>query len=55
LYAELVEMTDPKLVSSLSGNEDASFFYEKLKRIVEDELRHVQMVKSISGNIKRVQ
>ena len=55
LYGELVEMTDPKLVSSLSGTDDVSFFYDGLKRIVEDELRHVQMVKSISGNIKRVQ
>jgi hypothetical protein len=55
LYSELVAMTDPKLVSSLSGAEDVSFFYEKLKRIVEDELRHVRMVKSISGNVTRVQ
>jgi hypothetical protein len=55
LYAELVEKTDTKLVSSLSGAEDVSFFYDKLKLIVEDELRHVRMVKSISGNITRVQ
>ena len=55
LYSELVEKTDPELVASLSGTEDVSFFFEKLNRIVEDELRHVNMVKSISGNITRVQ
>ena len=55
LYSELLDKTDPKLVSFLSGTEDVSFFYQTLKRIVEDEKRHVQTVKSLTGNITRVQ
>ena len=55
IYSELVEKTDPKLVRSLSGNDDTSFFYQTLKRIIEDEKRHVSMIKSLTGNIIRVQ
>jgi len=54
IYSELVEKTDPKLVRSLSGNEDTSFFYQSLKRIIEDEKRHVSMVKSLTGAIVRI-
>jgi rubrerythrin len=55
IYSELVEKTDPKLVRSLSGIDDTSFFYQTLKQIIEDEKRHVSMVKSLTGNIIRVQ
>ena len=55
IYSELVEKTDPNLVRSLSGNDDTSFFYQTLKRIIEDEKRHVSMVKSLTGAIVRIQ
>ena len=55
IYSELVEKTDPKLVMSLSGSDDTSFFYQTLKRIVEDEKRHVSMVKSLTATIMRIQ
>ena len=55
LYTELAKKTDPKLVAFLSGDEDVDFFYSMLNRLVEDENRHVNMVKSITGSIARIQ
>ena len=53
-YTELAEKTDPKLVVALSGEKNGDFFYETLKRIVEDEKRHVRMVKALTCNITRI-
>ena len=55
LYSELAEKTDKKLVAGLLGDENVSVFYDVLNRLVEDENRHVRMVKSVSGDIVRVQ
>jgi rubrerythrin len=55
LYAELAKKTDPKLVAVLLGDENVSVFYDLLNRLVEDENRHVKMVKSVAGDIVRVQ
>lgn len=55
LYAELEKKTDPKLVAVLLGDENVSVFYDLLNRLVEDENRHVKMVKSVAGDIVRVQ
>ncbi len=55
LYSELAEKTDPKLVAGLSGDENVSVFYDLLNRLVEDENKHVKMVKSVAGDIVRVQ
>ena len=55
LYSELAEKTDPKLISGLSGDENVSVFFDLLNRLVADEHRHVNMVKSITGDIIRVQ
>ena len=55
LYAELAKKTDPKLVAMLLGDENVSVFYDLLNGLVEDENRHVKMVKSVSGDIVRVQ
>ena len=55
LYTELAEKTDPKLVASLSGAKNVEFFYETLKQLAEDEKRHVNMVRSITGTITRIQ
>jgi len=55
LYSELAEKTDSKLVAGLLGDENVSVFYDLLNRLVSDENRHVKMVKSVSGDIVRVQ
>jgi len=55
LYTKIVENTDPKIVSALSGGKDVEFFYQTLKQMVEDETRHISMVRKISGHIKRIQ
>ncbi|MDG6222802.1 MAG: hypothetical protein IAX21_04740 [Candidatus Bathyarchaeota archaeon] len=55
LYAEVAKKTDPKLVAALLGDENVSIFYDLLKCLVEDENRHVNMVKSVTGDIVRVQ
>ena len=55
LYTKIVENTDPKIVSALSCKNDVDFFYKTLKQIVEDETRHIGMVKKTAGRIKRIQ
>jgi hypothetical protein len=55
LYTKIVENTDPKIVSALSGGKDVEFFYQTLKQMVEDETRHINMVRKIKGHIKRIQ
>jgi hypothetical protein len=55
LYTKIVESTDPKLVSDLSGEKNVDFFYQTLKRMIEDETRHISMVRKASGRIERIQ
>jgi hypothetical protein len=55
LYTKLVESTDPKIVSDLSGEKNGDCLYQTLKRMIEDETRHISMVKKIAGRIERVQ
>ncbi|MCJ7721144.1 hypothetical protein MUO98_01865 [Candidatus Bathyarchaeota archaeon] len=54
LYTELAEKTDPKLVAALSGLKNVEFFYKTLEHIVEDEKRHMHMVKALTGTITRI-
>ena len=55
LYTKIVDCADPKLVAVLSGETKVEFFYQTLKRIIEDETRHISMVKNVSGRINRIQ
>ncbi|PVX26981.1 MAG: hypothetical protein CW716_04620 [Candidatus Bathyarchaeum sp.] len=55
LYTKIVETTDPKVVSELSGGKNTDFFYQTLKRMIEDETRHISMVKKTAGRIERIQ
>ena len=55
LYTKIVEGTDPKVVSALSGEKNVDFFYQTLKRMIEDETRHISMVRKLSGRIERIQ
>ena len=54
LYNKIVDNTDSKLVTDLSGSEDASFFYEILKQMIKDEVRHISVVKKVAGDITRI-
>ena len=54
LYTELAEKTDPKLVAALSGLKNVEFFYKTLEHIVEDEKKHMHMVKALTGTITRI-
>ena len=55
LYTKIVESTDSNTVSDLSGEKNVVFFYQTLKRIIEDETRHIRMVRKASGRIERIQ
>jgi len=55
LYTKLVENTDPKIVSDLCGEKNADCLYQTLQRLIEDETRHISMVKKIAGRIERIQ
>ena len=55
LYTQIVENTDPKIVSVLSGKTDVDFFYKTLNQMIEDETKHIGMVKRTAGRIKRIQ
>ena len=55
LYTKLVESIDPKIVSDLSGEKNADCLYQTLKRMIEDETRHISMVKKIAGRIERIE
>jgi hypothetical protein len=54
LYIKIVENVDPKVISNLSGGKGVEFFYQILKHMVEDETRHINMVRKIAGNITRI-
>jgi hypothetical protein len=54
LYTQIVENADPNLVSALSSEKGVEFFYKTLRQMIKDETRHVDMVRKISGNIKRI-
>ena len=55
LYTKIVENIDPKLASALSGGKDVEFFYRTLKQMIEDETRHIDMVRKVAGHITRIQ
>ena len=55
LYTKIVESTDRKIVSDLFGEKNANCLYQILKRMIEDETRHISMVKKIAGRIERIQ
>jgi hypothetical protein len=45
LYTRILEKTDYKLFEGLTRTEDATFFYQILKQMVNDEKRHIEMMK----------
>ena len=55
VYTKILENTDPEIVSELSSGKGVEFFYQTLKQMVEDETRHISMVRKITGHIERIQ
>ncbi len=55
LYSEIFEKTDPKLIASLSGRKNTDFFFNIFDKLIEDEKRHVNIVRTITGTITRIQ
>jgi hypothetical protein len=55
LYKDLAENTDPKLIAGLSSRKGARFFYQTMNQMVDDENRHVGMVRKLTGHVRRVQ
>ena len=55
LYTQILENTDPEVVSVLCYGKDSEVFYQTLKQMVEDETRHISMVRKITGHIERIQ
>ena len=54
LYCEIFEKTDPKLITYLSKEKNTDFFFNIFNKLIEDEKRHVNLVKSITGTITRI-
>jgi hypothetical protein len=55
LYTQIFEKTDPKIVSFLIDGNDTAFFYDQLKQMIEDEIRHIGMVRRIVAKVQRIQ
>ena len=53
LYSEIAKKTDPRFVKSLLKNKNVDFF-QTLNGLIDDEERHIKMIKAHSGTIVRV-
>ncbi|MEJ2242661.1 MAG: hypothetical protein P8Y18_11060 [Candidatus Bathyarchaeota archaeon] len=54
LYTQILENTDPHVISILIDGSDA-FFNRQLRQMIEDETRHIGLVKKMTGKIERIQ
>ena len=54
LYEEILEKTKADLVASLSDNNTVDIFFNTLKTLIEDEKRHVKLIKAVAGTIVRI-
>ena len=54
LYTKILENIDPKFISILSDEKRIEFLRLTLRHIVEDETRHINMVRKIAGHIERI-
>ena len=54
LYTSILEKTDQKLLEEILRTNDATFFYQTLKQMVNDEKRHIEIVKNITPKINRI-
>ena len=54
LYTSIIQKTDQKLLEELTRTNDATLFYQTLKQMVNDEKRHIELVKKITPKIKRI-
>ena len=55
LYNHILENTNSQIISTLCRGKANEFFYKVLKQMIEDETKHICMVRKISGLIERIQ
>jgi hypothetical protein len=55
LYIQFLEKTNPKVISFLIDGNDVAIFNAQLKQMIEDETRHIGMVKTMVSKIHRIQ
>ena len=55
LYNHILENTNSQIISTLCRGKANEFYYKVLKQMIEDETKHICMVRKISGLIERIQ
>ena len=55
LYNHILNNTNSQVFLTWCSGKDTDFFYKTLKQMVEDETKHICMVKKITGLIERIQ
>jgi succinate dehydrogenase flavin-adding protein (antitoxin of CptAB toxin-antitoxin module) len=55
LYTHILENTNSQVFLTLCSGKDTEFFYIALKQMIEDEIKHISMVRKISSLIERIQ
>jgi len=55
LYNHILENTNSQIISTLYRDKDNEFYYKVLKQMIEDETKHIRMVRKISSLIERIQ
>ncbi|MEJ2281619.1 MAG: hypothetical protein P8X97_06905, partial [Candidatus Bathyarchaeota archaeon] len=55
LYIKILENMGPRKISILIDETDVVFLNQQLKQMIEDETRHIGLVKKMTGKIERIQ
>ena len=55
LYTQILENTSSQAFLTLFKEKDIEFFYKTLKQMIDDETKHICMVRKSSGLIERIQ
>ena len=55
LYIQILENMDPRNISILIDETEFVFLNQQLKQMIEDETRHIGLVKKMTGKIDRIQ
>ena len=55
LYSQILEKFNSKIFLTLFRSKDNDFFYKTIKQMIDDETKHISMVRKVSGLIERIQ
>ena len=55
LYIQILENIGPQIISVLIYENDVALFNQQLKQMIQDETRHIAMVRKLTSEIKRIQ